>query len=235
MKIINQLSKASLTATLLLLINSCGTVYDVVFVNAGPSSSNQTINTSYSPDGESIVPFKVSTASIQLNESTNASIPFGGESQDAILGYFVGIGANIPLKDNLSARTEFRFSKRGSKTDINNIASNTTRLSYIDVPFELQYRFSPKWTVQGGLQPSLLLAANMKSEVNEESFDRSVKDNYKGFDVAATLGLGYDITNNVKVSLGYDLGLLNIEKQADFREVGNRSIRLGLQYTIKRW
>ena len=228
--------KAMLCTFILAITSSCATVFDVVFVNAGITSSNQTINSEYSPDVESSVPLKTSAENSAEIESVNASsVPFGGESQDAILGYFAGVGANIPLNPNLSARTEMRFSKKGSKTEINNIASNTTRLSYIDIPLILQYQIVPKLSIQGGLQPSFLLSANMESEVNGESSDRSVRDIYNGFDLAATLGVSYNINKNLSVQLGYDLGLLNVERQADFREVGNRAIWFGLQYNLKKW
>ncbi len=241
MKLKNVAIKVALIAGLVLLNTGCASLFDALFVNAGVNVSNQTIDNEYSPYDETIIPLQASSEQIYQDQSplsgnatvSAASGPFGGESQEAILGYFAGIGTTIPLHSKLSVKPEVRFTRKGSKTEINAIASNTTRLSYIDIPLQLEYRIRPKWSVHGGLQPSLLLGANMKSEVNGESSSRSVKDFYRTFDLSGTVGLGYDFNKNIGVRLGYDLGLLNVEEQADFRNVYNRSIRLGLQYTLK--
>ncbi len=233
--------KLVLLGGLIFLNTSCAALFDTLFVNAGANVTNQTLDYEYSPNEDSGVPLQASIKqpsegqnSISSNSITSAaSGPFGGESQDAILGYFVGVGTNIPLNENLSAKSELRFTKKGSKTEINAIGSSTTRLSYIDIPLQLEYRIKPKWSVHGGLQPSLLLGANMDSEINGASSSRSVKEFYRTFDLAGTLGIGYDFNKNIGVRLGYDLGLLNVEEQADFQKVYNRSIRLGVQYTLK--
>ncbi len=228
-------------AGLILLNTSCAAFFDSLFVNGGVNLANQTIDDEYSPDGETITPLLASSAAISQNQNATSrnsitgatSGPFSGESQDAILGYFAGVGTTFPINSKLAVRPELRFTKKGSKTEINAIASNTTRLSYIDIPLQLEYRIKPKWSLHGGVQPSILLGANMKSEINGESSSRSVKDFYRTFDLAGTLGLGYDFNKNIGVRLGYDLGLINVEEQPDFQKVHNRSIRLGLQYTFK--
>ena len=241
MKLKTVSSKVVLLGGLILLNTSCATFFDTLFVNGGVNVANQSIDNEYSPDGESIASLQVSSEQhVQDQNGISGNLvasatsgPFSGESQDAILGYFAGVGTTIPLSSKLAARSELRFTRKGSKTEINANASNTTRLSYIDVPLQLEYRIKPKWSILGGLQPSILLGANMKSEVNGESSSRSVKDFYRTFDLAGTVGLGYDFNKNIGIRLGYDLGLLNVEEQADFQKVYNRSIRLGVQYTLK--
>lgn len=232
--------KVAAIAGLILLNTSCAAFFDTLFVNAGATVANQAIDEEYSPDGESIVPLQASSAAIPQNQNATSrnsitsatSGPFGGESQDAILGYFAGVGTTFPLNSKLAVRSELRFTKKGSETEINAMSSNTTRLSYIDIPLQLEYRIKPKWSIHGGLQPSILLGANMKREMNGETSNRNVKDFYRTFDLAGTVGLGYDFNKNIGVRLGYDLGLINVEEQADFQKVFNRSIRLGLQYTL---
>ncbi len=226
---------------LIVLNTSCAAVFDTLFVNGGTNVSNQSVDNEYSPYGESIVPLEASSEQVSEGQNpiasnaraSSSSGPFSGESQEAIIGYFVGVGTTIPLNSKLSVKPELRFTKKGSKTEINAMASNTTRLSYIDIPLQLEYHLQPKWSIHGGLQPSFLLGATMKSEVNGESSSRSVKDFYRTFDLAGTVGLGYDFNKNIGIRLGYDLGLLNVEEQADFQKVYNRSIRLGFQYTLK--
>nr|WP_299340155.1 porin family protein [Allomuricauda sp.] len=247
MRTMNKILGGILCIGMASLNTGCEIFYKSLYVEGGPNVANQVVKSRYSPDEASIAEVKAqrpTNALIQkdgLNDSNPessslaASGLFGGDSQDAIPGFFIGAGVTTPINSNLSARSGLRFSTKGSETDISGIGSNKTRLSYIDVPVQLQYLIKSKFAVQMGLQPSFLLDAEMESEVNGETVRSDAKDIYKGFDLALTLGAGYNFNNGLSIQLGYDHGFINVDEQSSYRDVNNRVLRLGLLYTLKNW
>ncbi|UOY08959.1 PorT family protein [Muricauda sp. SCSIO 64092] len=245
MRILKKIACHITVVGFLALYVSCASIFGSLSVEAGPNLGTRAVDREYSPYDDApqlqgrcedcVEGQHQATASSSIAGAGSASSFFGGGSEEAIPGFFIGASLDTPLNSKLSAQTGLRFSTKGSKTTIDNLGSIKTRLTYIDIPLQLRYPIRPKFTVQGGLQPSILLGANEKSEVNGDTTEQDVKDNYKGFDLAATLGVGYIFNDNLSVQLGYDHGFLNLEEQQGFGDVKNRVIRLGVLYTLKTW
>ncbi len=205
--------KAIFIVTNLILLSSC-TGHRGAFnqwwnspkARAGATYSNQKESLDYLP-GDS-------------NEDTNA-----------LIGFYAGLSGEIPINQKLSAVTGVDFSTKGSGFETGSSNKIKRRLSYIDVPVKVQYSLKPNFYFNGGLQPSFLVSARRKSDNNNDD----IRDLYKNFDLAATIGARYDFSKNLGIQIQYDHGLTDISEGNSFEDVKNRTWRLGLMYSIKSW
>ncbi|MEM7484196.1 MAG: porin family protein [Bacteroidota bacterium] len=244
MKKVKKIVKGVLSLVVVCMNYSCFT-YDSIHGETSLNLSNQVVNSSYSPPSGSVVPDNLenmqsvslkSQMGLESSSLTASGLFGGGDAQDAIFGFHVGLGAEGAFNSKWRGRTGIRYSTKGSKVDLSEQTTNKTRLTYLDIPLSTQYIIKPNFYVSAGLQPSFLLNANLESNFRgEEIRDIDISDNYNGFDMAVTLGLGYEVFEHTKIELLYNHGFLNIQKDADFGEIRNRVFSLGLVYQFKSW
>lgn len=231
MKTTNNLIRVFILFGIVALNQSCAGFFDPFYLEGGGNLANQKVGDEYNPnpgdyDSYAASRSEVSTDVEQKSTSDNA------ESQTAIPGFFVGVHASKDINDKLLATGGVRFSTKGSETEISSVWSHKTRMSYIDVPLELQYHILPKFSVHGGVLPSFLVGAERTTEFEGESVETDVMDNYNSFDLAGTIGAGYHFGDHFSLHFSYDHGLLDISN-LDYLSVKNRAFRLGLRYKIK--
>jgi len=101
------------------------------------------------------------------------------------------------------------------------------RLNYLVAPVTATYETKSGFFGEAGLRPGLLLSA--KDKHNGESTD--IKSEYKGFDMSAVLGVGYQFKNNLGVELHYFPGIVNINKTGTLKD-RNRTVSLGAYYRL---
>lgn len=158
----------------------------------------------------------------------------------------VEAGLNIETKGYKSEETETPYGQ--------SITTNTKCiLTYVTIPVDLRLSFGNFYVLAG---PYLGLAATGKVKEEIETINlHSKKDNtetennttklkfgsanddddeyeelyMKRMDFGIGLGAGYEITNNIGVRLGYDLGLSNITSDEDCK-VKNGSINLSATF-----
>lgn len=123
---------------------------------------------------------------------------------DAITSYHAGLLVEIGLFDNLAIQPELLYSTVGASYDnLSNEIKN--ELGYISIPIMAKFNLSETFFIEAGPQGSFLLSK--KDEVNF--------DEYNDLDVAANVGLGLKLTNNVFASARYSLGLTEISRDAE--------------------
>ncbi|WP_422106600.1 porin family protein [Winogradskyella sp.] len=231
MKTTNNVFKAFMLLGIMVFNQGCAGFFDPFYLEAGGNMANQSVGEEYNGDyGD----YRSNEASEQTTSSAvqQQSASDNRESQKAIPGFFVGAHASKEINQKLLATGGLRFSTKGSETETSSVFSTKTRLSYIDIPLELQYNIRPKLFVHGGVLPSFLVGANRTTEFEGNSTESSVMDDYKSFDLAGTIGAGYQFNDQFSLSFSYDHGLLEVSN-LDYRSVRNRVFRLGLRYKIK--
>jgi hypothetical protein len=104
----------------------------------------------------------------------------------------------------------------------------TTALNYLQVPVFALYKYQLRdaGTVFGGLGPYVAygFAGGAFSGV----------DGFKRFDAGLGLTAGYKIPQSFSFSLGYDMGLANIQKNAFGDKAQNRGISLNVGYPLEK-
>ena len=131
---------------------SCASIFGSLSVEAGPNLGTRAVNREYSPYDVPQLQGRCEDCVEGQNQSTtgpsiagagSASSFFGGDSEEAIPGFFIGASLDTPLNSKLSTQTGLRFSTKGSETTIDNLGSIKTRLTYIDIPLQLCYNPLP--------------------------------------------------------------------------------------------
>ncbi|MBT8259477.1 MAG: PorT family protein, partial [Bacteroidia bacterium] len=81
------------------------------------------------------------------------------------------------------------------------------------------------------------LSAKDEFSIEGESFEEDVKDNTKSMDFGLNLGAGYMITDNIKLSASYNLGLVNLADGTELDDIGvswkNNVIQVSLAAFLK--
>jgi hypothetical protein len=123
---------------------------------------------------------------------------------DSKLGLLGGLYLTANVTDKFAIQPELTFSSMGSK-DTSDGEEFVAKLNYLSLPVLLRYNITENINIHVGPQLGFLLSA--KGEVDGDSED--IKDQYKGIDFGAAVGLGVDF-GKFNGGLRYVAGLSNI-------------------------
>ncbi len=156
---------------------------------------------------------------------------------DLIVGYHVGVNAQIPVAPKFFFQPGLLFTTKGTKwTD----GSETTidRLSYIELPLNVVYKgVLGTGYIMIGFGPYIGYAIRGKSITDDGSatvksdieFTKVVETDaplttcyYKAFDAGGNLFVGYEMENGLFLHLNTQLGMLNINPE-DKRIIDDKS------------
>ncbi|MEO1485640.1 MAG: porin family protein [Bacteroidota bacterium] len=173
----------------------------------------------------------------RFNENSDSDFSYGQLDNSFRLGFQFGVTVGFVVNKNLSLETGLGFAGKGSSTELGGgDREEKTRMSYLEVPFLARYQFNNTgFNTFAGFQPGYLLSAKAKVEGNvQDNSSRDVKDNFKSFDAAAVLGVGYRFGNNLRLDASYDFGFVNIvdTDTPGFGEIRNRSFKISLGYVF---
>ena len=171
---------------------------------------------------------------------------------DSKTGFLIGAVAEVPFGTSINFRPELNFIQKGFKYNLSaggGNVSNKTTLNYIELPLNFVYHAEAgAGTVFFGAGPSFGLGISGKSkttqtgeaDVNQDikfdgKKDADVTDNnghLKAFDYGANAIAGYKMANGVYFSVGYSLGLANIDPNANskYKNIGGLSLKLGYMF-----
>jgi hypothetical protein len=142
-----------------------------------------------------------------------------GYNQAGILG---GVKVALPLSDVVSAQAGMLYSAKGSRHSEFEPFS-IWRLTYLELPVEVQGRLVNKVFLFGGLSPNYLIKAQQE---NASGFtaDRS---SYRSFDLCFTAGILYQFADNAGVQARISDGL---RSSNNFQYLRNRVLSFALVY-----
>ena len=142
-------------------------------------------------------------------------------------GFHVGGLAHIHLTPSFSLQPEVYYSSQGAKLPYTADEKMTLNLSYINVPFLLQYNFANGFRLQGGPQIGFLVGVSDKVDGNELNLRKT--SDYKAVDISIPLGLSYLGYSGFGVDTRYNIGLTNVNK-ADPGTAKNSVFQVGVFY-----
>ncbi|GAB3946702.1 hypothetical protein GCM10028805_17650 [Spirosoma harenae] len=144
-----------------------------------------------------------------------------------------------PFLSHISLLYGFQLIGKGSKTTYTD-GTSTTRMTYLEVPAYILYNQDmPKQSGRlfGGV--GLYLAYGLWGKINDSdnsytvaAFDKNL--GYKRFDAGLAFTAGYQMAQGLRLSLAYELGLVNIDPSAsDYDKLKNRSLSLNVAYPLQ--
>lgn len=185
-------------------------------------------------------------------QTINISDNTTNNSKNANNGFYLEGAYSYALTNDFSLSAGLRFSSLG-RTDNGNYdlgslhlgdATAKTKEMYLSLPVTANYAYTINKDVRvfAFAGPSLAIGLSSKTDVTASvlgqssttNVDNYGKDdegncNYNRTNLFLGAGLGVDLMNMVRVSLGYDLGLLN-RSAADNTTLKQNQFRIGVAY-----
>ena len=183
----------------------------------------------------------MSVASAQNEPGTLTIQPKGGfglatltnvsEAEMTGVGMFGG-ELEYALKERLSLAAGINFDMLGyGFDDTDGIKDWYTSLNYLAVPVVANYYIYKGLAVKAGLQPGLLLSANVAYKENGEKYDTKVTSHFNKFDLSIPIGLSFEFSH-VVIDARYLLGLTKVNKDGD-KSCRNSVIMITTGYKFK--
>ncbi|MDP3946883.1 MAG: porin family protein [Lutibacter sp.] len=168
--------------------------------------------------------------------SVNAQTSFGakaglnvanlsGDISDnkSLIGFNVGVFAEITLADSFYLQPELLYSTQGATFDESSLDfSADLNLNYINIPIMFKYDVANRFYLEAGPQVGFLVMA--------EVLDQDVKDEFESIDFGANFGLSYGFTEKLFAQARYNIGLTNIAKDNGDDKISNAVLSFSLGY-----
>ncbi|HSQ46598.1 MAG TPA: porin family protein [Lutibacter sp.] len=140
-----------------------------------------------------------------------------------LIGFNVGVFAEIMLADSFYLQPELLYSTQGAKFDESTSGfSADLNLNYINIPLMFKYDVANRFYLEAGPQIGFLVSA--------EVLDQDVKDEFESTDFGANFGLSYGFTEKLFAQARYNIGLSNIAKDSGDDKISNSVISFSLGY-----
>lgn len=169
-----------------------------------------------------------------LNLAKLSSSADGFES-DMKLAFAVGGFLDVELSDKIGFQPELLLSFQGDKNEDSFGGvdyKSTTKLSYLNIPLMLKYKFSDAFNFQVGPQVGLLMGAKVKVEAGDDEVEEDIKDELSGTDFGLNFGFGYELESGLLINARYNLGLSDIADENDGDAVKNSVIQITVGYKL---
>ena len=146
-------------------------------------------------------------AKVGLNVASLGGDSYGVGSFGARTSFHLGALAEIPLKGKFALQPEILYSSEGSDWSFG-IGESNIKLDYIRIPVLGKYYIIEGLSAELGPTFGVLVSAK-QGDVDDDS----VKDYYKSFDAAISIGATYRLNMGVFFSLRYNKGLMNVNEE----------------------
>lgn len=165
-----------------------------------------------------------------------------GTNLKSIFGINAGGFAEIKVSDQFAIQPEILYSTQGTKSK-NYGAYIDGRyykgdikmdLSYVNIPVMFKYSTDGKSFMEAGPQIGFLTSAKARTKLDgySETVEQNVKEIFKALDFGLNIGVGYNFSQHLLASLGYNIGLANIAKteSGDDTKIHNSVFSLSMGY-----
>lgn len=156
--------------------------------------------------------------------SSNKTTISSTESVKNANGFYVGGDMTFELGSGFVVMPGVYYSMTMSKGDVLGVADTQTDNHSIAVPVRFAYGAHiadpVRMFVFAGPQINLGLASTTKTKVmnTTTSFNNYSEDgDISRFNLAATVGIGFDIVETVRLTFGYNWGLLDLHKEENVK------------------
>ncbi|MHA4807917.1 porin family protein [Flavitalea flava] len=149
---------------------------------------------------------KAQQFSLGLKAGANFSNFTGGDFQQAkkstLVGFMGGAYVGFQFGDHLSLQPEVLFSTQGAKFENTGVGKQDYKLSYINVPVMVKYRFTGGFYLEIGPQVGF--------KVSESTPDNTISHFAKDLDLSAAGGIGYQSPIGLGIGARYTAGLTKV-------------------------
>ena len=141
------------------------------------------------------------------------------DDENMLVGFNVGLFANMPISSKLAFQPEFNFTTKGSEVTYSNIFDNGTRkftLSYLEAPVLIKANLTDNFNLHFGPYFAFLVDSKIKNVSSDGSstFTDLDEDDFNRFDFGLSGGIGFDF-KDIGIGLRYNYGLKTVGKEQE--------------------
>lgn len=115
-------------------------------------------------------------------------------------GFHLGVFVNFQLNDQFSIQHEILYSLRGVSLNVPRVGKYAQSFSFLDLPWMLNYHFSPNFFVSGGVQPSVYTYFR-RAKADTIVYN---KDNVNTIDFGYVFGASLLFENNMGIGVRFN-------------------------------
>ena len=185
---------------------------------------------------------QVSVGAGYLNQTSKSSLSENSSSKGSSDGFYVGAAFSCPIIAGLSVDPGVYYGFLTSSTDVNiagfELANGKTQSHYLMIPIDLRYSFhaldfldvfalaGPRFNV--GLASTTTVSA-LGDAVEQKIDNYGENSSLQRFDFGLGVGIGFDLFQMVRIKVGYDWGLLDVNK-TDAVTTNNSMLHAGVAF-----
>jgi hypothetical protein len=149
------------------------------------------------------------------------------------LGLIAGGWVSTKLSQTVDMESGIYYINKGSsfKGGDNSASSYKIKLSYIEIPFVMNYIYKEKYIFGAGLSGAYLLKAKLE-ENGEEAPENTY--NYSGLDFSVIGSIGYILSPNLNVKLRYSHSIFTITDHRNQPNQFNNVVTIALYYQLNK-
>ncbi len=149
-------------------------------------------------------------------------------------GFRAGFGAILPINDLIAIQPSLFLSQKGAKYDSGVSAEKATiNAWYLDLPIDLQFRIHVgRVILTPAIGPYFAYGVFGKTKLDSSgiSADTFQSGAFKKFDAGLNTEFGIEFSNNIMLSVSYELGLVKVPDISDAAKAYNETVNFSVGY-----
>lgn len=164
---------------------------------------------------------------IGLNSATLSGD--GVTEAKAMMTFAVGANFEYGVSKDFGVTAGLIYSMQGAQVKGADVKE---KLNYLNVPILANYYVAKGLALKAGIQPGILLSANMEASGGGTTGSVDIKEECSNIDFTIPVGASYEISNFV-IDARYNIGLTNIYDSGDPVKNSVVQIAIGYKFSLK--
>jgi hypothetical protein len=160
----------------------------------------------------------------------NLGVSDAGSAYSSRTGYHAGAFLLVKLS-KIGIQPEILFSRQGSTVKVNT-TNFDANFDYVNVPIIIKLYTVAGINIQVGPQFGFVTNAQHPITVGTITTVQDVKSLFKGYDLSAALGLGWDTPFGLTIDARYNLGLSKINDASGLNDIKNQVMQVSVGFKL---
>jgi hypothetical protein len=152
-------------------------------------------------------------------------------SYNSRTGYHAGVFVRGKFS-KVAIQPEVLLFTQGSDVNSSTLGEFKDSFTYLSIPVMVKFYVVSGLNVHVGPQFGFLLDGERTGNIQGLSFNYDIKDYYKNSDISVSLGGGWDFPFGLNVDVRYNIGVQDINDQADGEEAKSRVFQVSLGWNF---
>ncbi|HRJ28622.1 MAG TPA: porin family protein [Cyclobacteriaceae bacterium] len=152
-------------------------------------------------------------------------------SYNSRTGYHAGVFVRGKFS-KVAVQPEVLLFTQGSEVNSSILGEFKDSFTYLSIPVMVKFYVVSGLNIHVGPQFGFLLDGERKGSFLGQTYNYDIKDYYKNSDISVSLGGGWDFPFGLNVDVRYNIGVQDINDQANGEEVKSRVFQVSLGWNF---